>query len=160
MGRKRTNPFQGFTDVISEMARIRELGRTGYLPGQGERQRTHATAWVPTADIFARGRDLVIRIELAGVREEDIDVTLSGGVLMVSGERTGDPDEDEVSFYTHERFYGPFRRSMTLPEGVGEGSISASYEDGLLEITVREAFVAPPAAQPQRIGITKKSGQT
>ena len=64
MGRARTNPFRGIVDVMSEMNRMRELGRTGYETGQEDQRRTHATAWVPSTDIFARGRDLVIRISL------------------------------------------------------------------------------------------------
>ena len=157
MDRGGTSPFAGFTDMISEMARMREVETRGYEPGQEERQRTHATAWVPTADIFARGRDLVIRIELAGV-EEDLDVTLSGGVLTVSGERRSDLDEGEVSFYTRERFYGAFRRSMNLPEGVDADRVSATFENGMLEISIRVAFATVAPDKPRRIRIKGKSG--
>lgn len=159
MARGRTNPFQGFTDIMSEMVRMRELGRTGYEPGQEDRQRTQATAWVPTADIFARGRDLVIRAELAGVEREDIDITLSGAVLTISGERKSDLAEEEVSFYTRERFYGAFRRIMNLSEGVDEDNMSATFEGGMLEITVREAFAAAAAPEPRRIHIGNKPNQ-
>lgn len=154
MTQNRTNPFRGFTDIISEMVRMRELGRTGYEPGQEDRERTYATAWVPTADIFARGRNIVIRVELAGVRREDVDITLSGGVLTVSGERGEELDEqEEVTFYTRERFYGAFRRSMNLPEDVNENQISASFQDGMLEITIREAFATAPTVEPRHIRI-------
>ncbi len=159
MDRGRTNPFQGFTDMISEMARMRELGTRGYEPSQEERQRTHATAWVPTADIFARGQDLVIRVELAGVEEEDVDVTFSGGVLTVSGERRSDLEDDlEVSFYTRERFYGAFRRSMSLPEGVDADRINATFENGMLEISIGDAFATAAPEEPRRISIKGRSG--
>lgn len=154
----RTNPFQGFTDMISEMARMRELGRRGYDPGQEEQERTHATAWVPVADIFTRDRDLVIRLELPGVRREDIDITLSGGVLVVSGERRSDIDEEEATFYTRERFYGAFRRSMNLPEGVSEDRINAAFEDGMLEIIIQGALATAPPAEPRRIRIGEEAG--
>ena len=158
MERGQNNPFRGFTDMISEMARMREVGTRGYEPGQENRQRTHATAWVPTADIFARGQDLVIRVELAGVEEDDVDVTLSGGMLTVSGERRSDLDEREVSFYTRERFYGAFRRSMNLPEGVGEDRIGATFENGMLEISITDAFATAAPEEPRRIRIKGKSG--
>jgi HSP20 family protein len=119
-------------------------------PGQEEQRRTHATAWIPTADIFARGDDLVIRFELAGVREEDIDISLAGGVLTVSGERKSEIDEDEVHFYTRERSYGNFRRNMNLPEGVDSSKINASFEDGMLELTITGGAVYP---EPERIQI-------
>ena len=60
------NPFRGLMDHMSEMARMREYAEGG---GQEDQRRTHATAWVPTADIFAKGDDLVIRCELAGVEQ-------------------------------------------------------------------------------------------
>jgi HSP20 family protein len=152
MGREQPNPFQGFLDTVSEWNRMRELGmgKTGYETRQEDRQRTHATAWVPTTDIFARGQDLVIRVSLSGVYPEDVEITLSNSVLTVSGERRSELDEGEVSFYVRERYYGAFRRSMTLPAGVDESDISADFENGLLEITVRGGA---SAAEPRRIEI-------
>jgi len=147
---ERRDPFRGFVDSISEWNRMREYGMYGPDPGQEEQRRTHATAWIPTADIFARGDDLVIRFELAGVSEEDIDISLTGGVLTVSGERRSELDEDEVHFYTRERSYGNFRRSMNLPEGVDRGKISASFQDGMLELNITGGAVYP---EPERIRI-------
>lgn len=149
MGQKRSNPFRGFVDVMSEMNRMRELGRSGYESGYEERERTQASAWVPTADVFARGDDLVIRLELAGVDRDDIDITLHDNTLTVSGERENDLD-DEVSFYVHERFYGAFRRSMTLPPGIDESRISAYSDNGMLQITVQGGATAE--ARRIRIG--------
>lgn len=158
MGRERPNPFQGFLDTMSEWNRMRELGmgKTGYETRQEDRQRTHATAWIPTTDIFARGRDLVIRVSLSGVYPEDVEITLSNSVLTVSGERRSELDEEEVSFYTRERYYGAFRRSVTLPAGIDESDISADFENGLLEITVQGGAAA--AAEPRRIEIRDKRG--
>lgn len=154
MGGARKNLFRGFIDTMSEMNRMKEHWMTGYEAGQEGRQRTHATAWVPATDIFARGRDLIVRIELAGVRKEDVDITLSGGVLTISGERKDEPSEDEVSYYVQERFYGTFRRSMTLPEGIDKGKISASFEAGMLEVTVEGGA---SAAEPQQITIEERT---
>lgn len=153
MGGRRTNPLGGFADMMAEMNRMRELGIRGYETGGGDRQQGPA-AWVPTADVFAQGRDLVVLIELAGIRQEDVEVTLHGGVLTVSGERKSvfGGDEEGLRFYARERFYGPFERSMSLPEGVDEDRVEANFEDGALEIRVRKAFDAPPA-EPKRIRI-------
>jgi HSP20 family protein len=157
MSRGRTNPFQGFVDTISEWNRMREvgMGKAGYESRQEDRQRTHATAWIPTTDIFARGRDLVIRVSLSGVYPEDADITFSDGVLTVSGERRSELDEEEVTFYVRERYYGAFRRSMTLPAGVDDSDISAEFENGLLEITVQGGAAA--VAEPRRIEIKSRS---
>jgi HSP20 family protein len=129
---------------------MREYGKYGPETGQEEQRRTHATAWIPTADVFAGGDDLVIRYELAGVSEEDIEITLTGGVLTVSGERKSDLNEEQVHFYTRERSYGHFRRSMNLPEGVDGSKINASFNDGMLELIVTGGAVYP---EPERIRI-------
>jgi HSP20 family protein len=158
VAREQRNPFHGIVDAISEWNRMREvgMGRIGYEAArQEDRPRTQANAWVPTTDVFARGGDLVIRVSLSGVYPEDVDITLSNGVLTVSGERTSELDEEEVSFYVRERYYGAFRRSITLPAGIDEGDISADYDNGMLEIVVRGGAAA---AEPRRIEIRAKSG--
>ena len=157
MDKERRNPFHGVVDAISEWNRMRELGsgRIGPETGHEARRRTHATAWVPSTDIFARGEDLVIRVSLSGVYPEDVEITFSNGVLTVSGERRSELDEGEVTFYVRERYYGALRRSVTLPAGVDEDDISADFENGLMEITVRGA-AAPEA--PRRIEIRNRSG--
>jgi HSP20 family protein len=152
MGReRRRNPFRGLVDHMSEMSRMREYFETG----QEERRRTHATAWVPTTDIFAEGDDLVIRCELAGVHREDIDIELTGETLTISGERRSELSE-EVHFYTRERSFGHFRRRMKLPEGINASDISADFQDGMLQVTVRGGATEVP--EPERIEIRGEPG--
>lgn len=150
--RRRRNPFRGLVDHMSEMSRMREYAEGG---AQEAQRRTHATAWVPTTDIFAEGNDLVIRCELAGVEREDIDIELIGDTLTISGERRSELSE-EVHFYTRERSFGHFRRSMNLPEGIDDDDVSASFKDGMLQVTVRGAAAAAP--EPRRIVIGDESG--
>lgn len=133
----RRNPFEGVTDFFSEMARMRSIG----LHGGGERagepaERTHASAWVPTTDILACGEDLVIRVELSGVDPEDVDLRFTHGVLTVSGTRSPDLADDTAEFLIRERFYGEFRRAITLPDGTDADQITAEFDDGLVEIKV------------------------
>lgn len=133
------NPFEGVTDLFTELSRIREVGLHGRETAHEDKQRTHASAWVPTTDIFAHGDRLVIRIELAGVDPQDVALHFANGVLTVSGTRTGDfgtGDSDEPKFYVRERFYGAFRRSVTLPEGTQRSQIQAAFDDGLVEIVI------------------------
>jgi HSP20 family protein len=131
-----SNPFEGVTDFFSEMGRLRETG-TGREGGHEQGERTHASAWVPATDIFARNSDLVIRIEVAGVRPEDVEITFSHGVLTVSGERKTELGAgDQANFMVRERFYGVFRRAINLPEGTDDSQIDAEFDHGLVEITV------------------------
>ncbi|MGB3632486.1 MAG: Hsp20/alpha crystallin family protein, partial [Rubrobacteraceae bacterium] len=92
--------------------------------------------WVPTTDIYAtKDGDLVIRCEIAGVTRDALDISFSNSVLTVSGERRERPEG--VTYYAHERHYGHFRRNMTLPEGVQESDVNATFEDGMLEVLVK-----------------------
>jgi HSP20 family protein len=150
MGRTR-NPFRGLVDTMSEMARMREYAEGS--GGQEDQRRTHATAWVPTTDIFAEGDDLKIRCELAGVGPEDVEISFSDGALTIDGERTGAPETTD--FYARERYYGRFRRRLKLPQGVDKGAISANFENGLLEITVKGGV---DRHEPERIQIGRRTG--
>lgn len=92
---------------------------------------------------------------MAGLRPEDVSVTLSGGVLTVSGvRRTELGTGGEDSFYIRERFYGAFRRVITLPADTDDSQISAEFENGLVEITVRGGA---NAGAPRRIAVTGRS---
>jgi HSP20 family protein len=154
---ERRNPFHGLVDSISEWNRMRELGsgRIGPETGHEDRRRTHATAWVPSTDVLARGRDLVIRVSLSGVSPEDVEITLSNDVLTVSGKRRSELADEEETFYVRERYYGVFRRSWTLPAGIDEDDVSADFENGLLEITVRGGAAVAP--EPRRIEIKRRA---
>jgi HSP20 family protein len=143
------NPFEGVTDLFTELTRMREVGAHGRAYGPEDRERTHASAWVPATDIFALGDRLVIRIELAGVHPDDVDLTFANGVLTVSGTRSAEFDDagEEPTFYVRERFYGEFRRSVSLPEGTQRHQIHAEFEDGLVEIRVEGATGRDEAAR-------------
>ena len=151
------NPFHGITDLFTELARARETGTHGRDNALADRERTHASAWVPTTDIFVRGDQLVIRIELAGVDPENIDLRFANGVMTVSGNRDGEfGSAPEPTFYVRERFYGAFRRSITLPEGTRRDQIQAGFDDGLVEILVDG--VGERAQADSRIKLRDRSG--
>jgi HSP20 family protein len=132
-----SNPFEGVTDYFSELNRMRRTGVHGREPGLEDWQRTHASAWVPAADIYARGEDLVIKLELAGVDPARVNLSFTHGVLTVSGSRQEEAAGEDVSFYVRERLSGEFRRAVTLPEGTSQSQIEAVFENGLVEVTVR-----------------------
>ena len=92
---------------------------------------------MPSTDILARGDDLVIRVELAGVDPEDVDLSFSHGVLTVAGARRAGDDDSTAEFLIRERYYGTFRRAITLPDGTEADQINAEFDDGLVEITVQ-----------------------
>ena len=152
MANQRRNPFEGVSDYVSELGRLRTLGVHGTEHGAETPVRTHASAWVPATDILAQGDDLVIRVELAGVDPDDVDLSFSHGVLTVSGTRRADSEDAE--YLIRERYLGAFRRAITLPEGTEADQISAEFDDGLVEVTVTNG-VSP--ADSTRIALADRS---
>lgn len=144
------SPFRGFRDMQSEMERLMSeaFGAFGRQPSR----RAAVEEWTPVIDAKTSDGDLVIRAELPGLKREDVDVTVSNGVLTISGERKEEEREEKESGYLlRERRYGSFRRSMTLPEGTNESKVKARFEDGLLEVRVEGGGRELP--EPKRIEI-------
>src|SRR5918997_5339097 len=132
------SPFRGrrgFYDPVSEMNRMFDEMLGGGLARRqgGQQQRAEVTEWAPAIDVLTKDSDLVLRAELPGVKQEDVDITLHDNVLTISGERRAEQEEERGGYHIRERRYGSFRRSLALPEGIDESKISARYEDGVLE---------------------------
>ncbi len=111
------SPFRGFYDMQGEMNRMFDevfgnLARTG-----GRQQGDQPTQWAPALDVLQEDGDIVVRAELPGVRQEDVDITFHNGVLTISGVRKAEEEKEGAGYYVRERRYGSFRRSMTVPEG-------------------------------------------
>ncbi len=100
--------------------------------------------WTPPVDIFEREDSLVLRAELPGLRREDIDVRIENNVLTLHGERRREPGFDESAAHRLERVYGAFTRSFSLPATVSSGKITATYQDGILEVVLPKAEEAKP----------------
>ena len=153
MAHGRPNPFRGLHDVFTEMERMRRLGRTGI--DVGDRSDTHGSAWVPAADIAAEGGRLLIRLDVPGVRADELGITFDRGVLTISGERGGGY-ADDATFYTRERPHGALHRTVILPEGVDETMITAMVEDGVVEISVAGGA---RSEEPSRIPVEDRSSR-
>jgi HSP20 family protein len=112
--------------------------------------------WAPTLDVLHEDGDLLIRVELPGVKREDVEITLHERALTISGERRAEEHKEGSGYYVRERRHGSFRRSLVLPHDVEEGDISARFQDGVLEVR------APGGAAeraPKRIQIQGPSGE-
>jgi HSP20 family protein len=142
-------PFRGFYDVQSEMNRALDevFGSLGLTPG---RQQGEPTRWAPALDVLQDDGDIVVRAELPGVKQENVDITFHNGVLTISGVREAEEQKEGSGYYMRERRYGSFRRHMALPEGADESRIHARFQDGVLEVRVRGAAVVE---DPERIEI-------
>jgi HSP20 family protein len=146
------SPFRGgFWDPQSEFDRMfsdmmRDFLGTRRAGGRGGRSQQ---LWSPRLAAYAKDSDLVLHADLPGVSLEDVDITLDGNVLTISGERKA-ATEESVNYYLNELPYGAFRRSVTVPEGVDADSIKARFENGVLEVVLPGAV---QELQPKRIAI-------
>ncbi len=98
--------------------------------------RPEAALFAPKVDVFEKDNRLFTRIDLPGVKKEDISVEVTDGQLVLSGERKRETEEKKDNFYRAEREYGSFYRSVPLPEGVKLEDVKATFADGVLEVSV------------------------
>ena len=100
--------------------------------------------FVPAVDIYEDEQKLVLKLEVPGVKQEDIDVRLENQTLIVRGERKFEAEEKEENFHRIERRFGSFVRSFTLPVTVDTASVSAKYDAGVLAIQLQKKETAKP----------------
>src|SRR5215469_15601376 len=91
-----------------------------------------AGSFVPPVDVYEDAHKVVLKMEVPGIKQEDLDVRLENQTLTVKGERKFEKEEKEENFHRIERSYGSFVRSFTFPETVATESVGASYENGVL----------------------------
>ncbi|WP_108666614.1 Hsp20/alpha crystallin family protein [Euzebya rosea] len=109
-----------------------------------------SSSWLPPADIFRTDDAFVIRMDVPGMREPDLQIAVEDGQLTVSLERHADEKVQDDQWIRRERSVGRFERSFSLPEGVEHEQITANLDAGVLELRVPK----PREKQPHRIPIT------
>lgn len=102
------------------------------------------SGWLPAVDLHEEKDHLTLRAELPGMKKEDIDISLHGDVLTLSGERKEDEEYEKAEAYRSERFLGRFQRAFTLPVAVDADKVQASYKDGILTVHLPKAEEAKP----------------
>ena len=92
--------------------------------------------WLPAVDILEKDGNLVMRAEVPGVNEKDIELKLEGNILTLKGEKKQEHEEECNNYHRMESFYGSFTRSFTLPDTVDRDHIKADYKNGILTVTI------------------------
>ena len=108
-----------------------------------------AQRWVPPMDLVEHDDHFLLRADLPGLGEADVNIEFHDGSLTVSGERKAEHTERERGFYRLERQFGQFSRTLTLPEGIDPEAVKASFANGVLEIWIPK----PEERKPRRIPI-------
>ena len=104
------------------------------------------TGWAPALDVHEDKENFRIRVELPGMKREDIEVSLQDGALVITGERQAEKITEGTEVHRQERYYGKFSRALTLPAAVSGDKVKAQYKDGILTVTLPKAEEAKPKA--------------
>jgi len=141
----RRDPFALMRQMTSELERVFDESSwpSFHWPSLRWGAGAEATTWAPRIDVFEKNQRLVTRIDLPGLKKEDVKVEVSDGQLAISGERKHEKEEKGDKFYRSEREYGSFYRAIPLPEGARVEDVKAIFTDGVLEVSV------PMPARPE-----------
>ena len=139
----RWEPFRELSSLQTEMNRLFNAA-FDTPPGNGGARR-----WSPAMDLVETDEHFVLRADLPGMTENDVNIELEDNVLTVSGERKAEHEEKREGFYRVERSFGTFSRSLTLPKGIDPEAVTAGFQNGVLEVRVPK----PEQRKPRKITI-------
>lgn len=141
----RWNPTRELSAWPSEMLSIqREMNRLFDSFFRNDEVGTGMSMWSPAVDILERDVEYEVRMELPGVRKDDVKITIENNVLTIRGEKKQESNEEEKGYRRVERSYGSFQRSFTLPTSVRPEKIDATVADGVLTVRLPKAEEARP----------------
>ena len=135
-----------FREVVALQHRMNSL--FGNLNNETESPLTTAS-FVPAVDVYEDDKKVVLKLEVPGIQEKDLDIRVENHTLTVKGERKFETEEKEENFHRIERRYGSFYRAFTLPSTVDTENVDAKYEAGVLKLELKKK----PEAQPKQIKV-------
>ncbi|MGA2889269.1 MAG: Hsp20/alpha crystallin family protein [Terracidiphilus sp.] len=139
------NRWDPFREVVALQNRVNSLFRE---MNDGD-DPVAAASFVPAVDIYEDAQKVMLKLEVPGIDQKDLDVRVENHTLTVKGERKFEAEEKEQNFHRIERRYGSFYRAFTLPSTVDTESVAASYNAGVLKLELKKK----PEAQPKQIEI-------
>ena len=127
------NPFSLMRRFGEDMEQLFDEFGFGRLAPRGFDQ---MAAWTPQVEVLQRDKEFVIRADLPGINKDNVKVELRDDSIVLSGERQEERKEEREGFLRTERSYGSFYREIPLPSGVDTSNATATFRDGVLEITI------------------------
>lgn len=136
-------------DPFREVQALQNRVNSLFRDINGESDPLAAASFAPPVDIYEDDKKVVLKLEVPGIDEKDLDVRMENHTLTVKGERKMEKEEKEENFHRIERRYGSFFRAFTLPSTVDAEHIKADYRDGVLKVELTKK----PEAQPKQIKV-------
>jgi HSP20 family protein len=137
-----------FRDVVALQNRVNSLFRDF---NEGDSALTTAS-FVPAVDIYEDPQKVVLKLEVPGIEEKDLDIRVENNTLTVKGERKLEKEEKEENFHRIERRYGSFYRAFTLPSTVDTEGVAATYNAGVLKLELKKKAEAQPKQIKVNVG--------
>ncbi|NIS61516.1 MAG: Hsp20 family protein [Proteobacteria bacterium] len=134
MADKELTPWRPFGELSSLRREMDRLWENFF--GERPLTRMWEREWTPSLDVSETKDNFVVKAEVPGIDAKDIDISLTGDVLTIKGEKRQEREEKEEDYHLVERSYGSFSRSVRLPAEVESSKIKASYKNGILNITL------------------------
>ena len=147
-------PWKPFGELRGMERWFEDVFRELSLPATRSRFPIARQTWAPAIEVFEKEDKFTVEAEIPGVKEEDIDISIVGGTLTIKGQRKTESEVKKEGYYCCERYYGSFFRSIALPPNVISKHIEASYDDGILEISLPKAAEVKPSKIP--VSVKKK----
>ena len=135
---------------IREMANLQDRVNSLFQDFSGENGAVTAASYAPAVDVYEDSEKLVLKLDVPGIEEKDLDIRVENQTLSVRGERKFEKEEKEENFHRIERRYGSFFRSFSLPTTVDTENVQASYHAGVLKLELKKKA----SAQPRQIKIS------
>jgi HSP20 family protein len=132
MAEKELVPWRPFTELSTFRREMDRLWDSFF--GERPSARIWEREWAPSLDVSETKNNFVVKAEIPGMDAKDINISLTGDLLTIKGEKKQEREEKEEDYHLVERSYGAFSRSVRLPTEVESGKIEASYKNGILKI--------------------------
>ena len=142
-----------FRELSTLQNRVNSLFQDYGRPSQDEL--TASGSFVPAVDVYEDEHKVTLKLEVPGVKQDDLDVQIENNTLTIRGERKFEKEEKEENFQRIERRYGSFSRSFTLPNTIDTDSVNANYENGVLKVELAKREEAKPKQIKVGIGAKK-----
>ena len=130
-----TNELRRLQDEINSLF---DFDGWDFAPGLFDRN------MAPALDMVENTDDFVVTVDLPGVSQENVDLSVADNVLTIKGEKTGDSESEDSNYYRKESWEGSFQRTVSLPQGVDADNVHAEMRDGVLSITLPKREEAKP----------------
>jgi HSP20 family protein len=144
----RWEPARELYSVQNDLNRLFSTFFDSPTPGNG--RRAAVRSWIPAMDVVENETEYVLRADLPGLTEGDVNAELDDNILRISGERKSESEESKDGYHRVERSFGRFARSLRVPEGVTADGIQANFDNGVLEVHVQK----PEQRKPQKVAIS------